>query len=338
MGHSSRIIYIDILRSLCILLLLTYHSFAIYTGGWIKPDNVPDIPLYGWIGKLSYSFMLPMWVFISGHIWGHQVYTTKKVITLKGLIIKKTKKLIIPTFVFGILYILAFGSILELIKPIGLFLFFCGEGHLWFLPMLFWVFVFSYFLIRIPLPEHILFPIVVIISICSWNLPSLGIGNGIYYLMFFYFGLITAKNNCMSIRLINLVVFLISFILLFIILNPILDNVWHSDRYSRPIFQILIHLIPLPYQFVGIMFFYGLALRFDKYFQYNSIITFIAGYSFGIYIAHQFILFWLYYHTSLSEHIDPMFLPWFALITTTILSVLFVNICFRFKIGRKFLS
>ena len=91
MGHSSRIIYIDILRSLCILLLLTYHSFAIYTGGWIKPDNVPDIPLYGWIGKLSYSFMLPMWVFISGHIWGHQVYTTKKGYNIKRINYKKLK-------------------------------------------------------------------------------------------------------------------------------------------------------------------------------------------------------------------------------------------------------
>ena len=47
-----------IIRPMAIFLLVVWHSFIIYAGGWKKPEGFLPISEYWWLGKLSYSFML----------------------------------------------------------------------------------------------------------------------------------------------------------------------------------------------------------------------------------------------------------------------------------------
>ena len=343
--NQGRIVIIDALRVLCVCLLITYHSFAIFTGSWERPESVSIIDCYRWIGRIAYSFMLPLWVFISGFLWGYQLYGKCKRLTFIGLVRKKTAKLLVPAYLFSLLYLLAFGSVSDLTQPFNLLIFLSGEGHLWFLPMLFWVFIYSYFVISINVPDYIKFPIVLVISALAWNLPSLGLGSGLYYLQFFYIGILTFKYQYIINTYLtkwNTIVFLgIGYIVSFVLLNPYIE--WTSALdvstiKGRSLSQLLLHIIPIPYQITGVYLFYGLALKFESYYRNNPIIGFIASYSFGIYIVHQFILMLIYYHTPLPEKVSSYLLPVLSFIITTVISIIFVNICLRSKIGRKLLS
>ena len=92
--YMNRLFEIDLLRVFCIFLLVAFHSFSIYTGSWSEPHGLQFIPAYYWIGKFCYSFMLPLWVFISGFLWGYQVIEQKRIQTLKQLAKKKAQKFV----------------------------------------------------------------------------------------------------------------------------------------------------------------------------------------------------------------------------------------------------
>lgn len=70
---GRKILYdVLLIRILLIFLLVVYHSFAIYNGAWKPLNGFPIIKSYRCIADISYSFMLEMFVFISGLILGFQ--------------------------------------------------------------------------------------------------------------------------------------------------------------------------------------------------------------------------------------------------------------------------
>ena len=54
------------IRPILIVLLVVYHAFIIYRGGWEPPVGFKNVVVYKWIAEVSYSFMLETFVFISG--------------------------------------------------------------------------------------------------------------------------------------------------------------------------------------------------------------------------------------------------------------------------------
>jgi surface polysaccharide O-acyltransferase-like enzyme len=59
---------------------------------------------------------------------------------------------------------------------------------------------------------------------------------------------------------------------------------------------------------------------------------------FGVYIYHQFILKYLYYHTALSSLLTPVLLPWVGLWITLVFSLALSGISLQTKIGRNVLG
>lgn len=107
---NKRLDEISFLRPILILLLVFYHTFIIYAGGWHEPEGFVPCKIYSLLDSLSYSFMLPTFVFISGYIWGWQgTYRSVKE-NFKSLVIKKTKRLILPSIFFSIAYLLLFSD------------------------------------------------------------------------------------------------------------------------------------------------------------------------------------------------------------------------------------
>lgn len=49
---------IAVIRPILIILLVVYHSFIIYQGGWSEPIGFEHNRAYWRISKASYSFML----------------------------------------------------------------------------------------------------------------------------------------------------------------------------------------------------------------------------------------------------------------------------------------
>lgn len=132
---------VTLIRPVLIVLLVFYHAFAIYSGAWAPIEGFPEVPVYWWLDKLSYAFMLEMFVFISGYVFGFQVRTKGNMkLQAKALFWSKFKRLMIPCIVFSLLYILLFGKIAQPVQ-ITLYSLLNGVGHMWFLPMLFWCFV-----------------------------------------------------------------------------------------------------------------------------------------------------------------------------------------------------
>ena len=137
---------VDINRVLSILLIVILHSLAFYTGAWAAPDDFQSVGLYKYLGKLCGSVAVPSFVFISGFLFRSQITTKKQ--DFASLIKKKAKRLLLPSVIFSILYVLLFNE--EIFSLSSLFDILNGAGHLWFLPMLFCSFCASFYLFRLP--------------------------------------------------------------------------------------------------------------------------------------------------------------------------------------------
>lgn len=176
------------IRVILVLLLIIYHSLCPYTSAsWDNPQG-QEIPLFYWIGRLSYSCMLETFVFISGIILGYQtIRKGKEALSFNYLIIGKLRRLILPSVIFSLLYFILFMDLsyapLFVVKAL-----FEGVGHMWFLPMLFWCF-FGIFIINIlGINRKEILPILIIFSIFS-SLPlPLRMNLSMYYFIFFFLG------------------------------------------------------------------------------------------------------------------------------------------------------
>lgn len=82
---------------------------------------------------------MPMFVFISGFLFGGQLMR-KQPVSFAGMLKSKFIRLMVPFFVFTILFMFTTNSVSW--KPFYQWTY----SHLWFLPMLFWCFVITYFL------------------------------------------------------------------------------------------------------------------------------------------------------------------------------------------------
>lgn len=180
---------VAIIRPILIFLLVFYHAFAIYSGAWAPIKGYPDVPVYWWLDKLSYVFMLEMFVFISGYVFGFQIRTKgNEKLKAKNLLWGKFKRLMIPCIVFSLLYILLFGNIAQPVQK-TVYDLLNGVGHMWFLPMLFWCFVGVWVIEKLRLKAKWIIPVLVLCSICSFLPMSLRMGTDMYYMFFFFWAI-----------------------------------------------------------------------------------------------------------------------------------------------------
>lgn len=166
--NSQRHADIDLLRCLLILLLVTYHAFCPYTGNWKAIEGYEYVGLYHVIGALFYSFFLEMFVFISGFLYGEQVKKGNP-LSVKEVAIKKSKRLLIPSVVFSIAYVFLFHR--DTLDVKSLYTVLNGAGHMWFLPMLFWCFIGTYFIDKYSRKLILIIPGVVILSVLAPPFP-----------------------------------------------------------------------------------------------------------------------------------------------------------------------
>ena len=189
--NLKRKVYLEdvvVLRLSLIVLLVLYHSFCIFSGAWEVPKDYPLIPIYWWIAKTSYSFMLETFVFISGYLFGFQVQKNGiGIICFKNTILKKAKRLLLPCFFFGVIYYTVFYDLSKPVYEIS-YSIMCGTGHLWFLPMLFWCFTEIYLIERLKVSYKVVLPLLALVALCSFIPLPFRMSNSMYYSLFFYIG------------------------------------------------------------------------------------------------------------------------------------------------------
>lgn len=77
MAEKKNLDEISFIRPILIVMLVMYHAFAPWAGGWKEPKGFVPCEAYWWWGKLNYSFMLETFVMISGYIFGYQLITSR---------------------------------------------------------------------------------------------------------------------------------------------------------------------------------------------------------------------------------------------------------------------
>lgn len=140
MHNKNQLSDIALMRPILIISIVIGHAFAMFhgTGGsWPLPDRYETFAGYGWINPIFISFALQAFVFVSGYLFAYKKPSNKL-----EFIQKKIKRILLPSLIFSTLYVLILQP--QMFKNISVvYEIINGAGHLWFLPMLFWCYLFG---------------------------------------------------------------------------------------------------------------------------------------------------------------------------------------------------
>lgn len=339
---------VSFIRPILIVLLVLYHAFAPWCGAWKSFDGYEPNEAYWWIGKAAYSFMLPMFVFISGYVWSYQREALNKKDALEQLLSKKFKRLYIPSLIFSIAYLAIFkGSVFIEIGGGGKSLItivldiLSGYAHMWFLPMLFWIFLLMWCILQI---DKRWLRWLIVVGLCGISfLPvPLGINTAFFYIIYFYAGyeaLIYVdhlkKLSTSKAIIAQWLIFIIAFILLTKLDEKCVNYYSNKSILIKAIGLTTSNVISKVYGFLGISALYGTSVHYTDKHQLSSTVIKLGTYCFGVYLFQQFILQAVYYHTPISSIIGSQWLPWIGFIFALALSVL-LSILFKHTyIGKK---
>lgn len=336
---------VNVIRPITILLLVIMHSFTMYAGGWSLPEGIEKIRAYFWIQKVTFSSMLEMFVFISGYIFAYQIYEQKKQLAFKTLVYSKFKRLIIPSLIFSLLYALFFYA-----KKFTIISFsydvLSGIGHMWFLPMLFWCFIATYFLLKLNIKDEFKLMFLFCVSIVSIIPLPFRMTNTMYYLFFFYLAFYVWNHRVVILdRFVNLKTVICSFLLfviLFVPLTLVREQIYlqindTNEIIFKAVYLCFGKLLQIIYATVGLLSFYITVLYFLKFIRIPQWLVNLNALCMGVYIIHQFILQYLYYYTDVPQYLGSYWLPWFGLFFSLFSSLLLAWLIRKTSVGRKLL-
>lgn len=329
---------VSFMRPILIVLVVLYHAMAIHTGNWHLPEGTEQIGVYSAVGRIAYIFMLEAFVFMSGYVWAFQ-REQKGEEKFGVLVKKKAMRLLVPCYLFGILYALLLERENSLVENIIDVL--TGIGHLWFLFMLFVCFIVLWCVLKWT-PKNRwggVFLLFLMLALFSYVDLPMQIPNIMYYLLFFFMGyaMYSYRERLMNhINVKHVVVAWAVFVILYIGLSYV-RNYGIVNLEEGNMLEIVKKGCRMGYTIVGLMAFYLTSVYVVSRVKISPWWIKIGTMCFGVYIFQQFILQGLYYHTSLSVLVEPLLLPWLAFAVTLFGSVLLTWLFRKTTLGRRIL-
>lgn len=326
---------VSFIRPILIVLLVMVHSFTVFNDGWPPFEGFVPCETYKWTSRLSYSFMLETFIFVSGYVYAFQKYELGKEDNLGKLLSKKAQRLLFPSVVFSILYAqLINGKNLLDSTNIGssLLSVLSGVGHMWYLPVLFWCFVAIYLVNKVRLNKIsmlVVFGVMAILPLPSlpfqlYRLP--------YYFFFFYLGQIFWQNkekyfsNLSNLSIQKIFSIWLVFMLVFVALRIIKADVMELADGNITLLQkisynIISKTCQLVYATIGVTAIYTTGIFVTSKHKLSDWYIRLGNLCFGVYIFQEFILKYLYYFSNLPKICPPHVIPWVCFIITIILSL-----------------
>lgn len=338
------------IRLSLIFLLIVYHALSIFTGAWDSPYSIDiQIPVYEWVGMSIHSFQLETMVFISGLLLGFNAMRNNDSLSYNSCVVKKARRILLPCLFFGVIYFMMFYNIhVSWYNLIWKLL--NGCGHLWFLPMIFWCFVITYFITKCLPHLHqfsdnnkfkIMLVIAAIFSILNpFVFIPLGFGSVGNFYIYFFMGFclkterLTLPNTTRLNFSIAMIIFIVSFLLIMSMRYHYIREVnSYIEKVSMMVINNICHTVNA---LSAIYLIYTFANRESvlRFLSGKSILITFSGYCYGVYIYQQFILKYLYYHTQLPLVVSVYWLPWIATAITVILSLLLCHYSLKTRLGR----
>ncbi len=207
-GYSERVAVYDWVRLFATIFVVIGHSTYLniqttYGGvAYELPDNLNalyysrGLSWIRWLAGWVYEFHMPLFFMLSGAVMG-----LRPIGTFDKVVRSKVKRLLIPYFVYGCLFMLPvkrmgnFYSNDTLKEAFGGFLQGIDSGHLWFLTALFWCMI--VFVTYVKALEHFHIHSIYILLLLGGLTPLLfsylpldvlGLKNGLRYMIYFALG------------------------------------------------------------------------------------------------------------------------------------------------------
>ena len=342
--NDNRILYEVIpIRLFLVVLLVFYHAFAIFSDAWAPIENYPIIPFYSFLDKLSYSFLLETFVFVSGYVLGYQVKNKgeQRTFNARYIFVRKFKRLIVPSLLFSTIYLIVFNMYHEPLLTLA-YQIACGVGHMWFLPMLYFCFVFIYFIESINIPHGVKLLVVLLMPFASFLPLPFRIGLTLYYFPFFYFGYkLMRTNTSFKFSFVQLFPIIIILFTLSFALKRIVENQYYMlERGGELVTKFLNFEVRMVLRFicaslgVALIWLVSLKLKSVTNASISDRILKVSDCCFGVYIFQQFVLM-LFNGSNFPHLVSPYLYPWLVFLLTLILSVLLTLVVRSTSLGRK---
>ncbi|MBR1461786.1 MAG: acyltransferase family protein [Prevotella sp.] len=243
-----------------------------------------------------------------------------------------------PSVVFGILYFLIFFEYKGMGSAIYSIL--NGCGHMWYLPMLFWCFVFGWLLEQVKISDSWKLMILIAFNLFTMIGLPLRISNALTFMVYFYGGYLFYKNaDTINIKITTKRIILawVVFALCFICFRPLRDVLETSPEQSLWLkigIRVGNSMCKLIYVWAGIVSFYVTAVYYTKRHQITGAIKDLSACCFGIYLIQQFVLQLLYYKTDFPSLVGPYWLPWCGFAIAIISSYIVTKLLLKTKTGK----
>ena len=256
----------------------------------------------------------------------------------------KAKRLLIPCLVFSLIYFLCFKSIDVKIWKAQLYGVISGEGHLWFLPMLFWCFVFLFILEKLKIKGLYALCLSLIFSLLPVPTIPFRLSSSLYYFLFFYIGFYIQRNNInvdRSVSLKNILLCASGYLLVFILSKTILNfsqlQLFPNSVIINKIALLLgANVLKIMYSAFGLAFIFMLCryLLNSCNISINKSLIKLSGCCFGVYVFQQFILNFIIYSDRFISTLGTYWLPWFAFILALLGSIALSWVIMKTKVGK----
>lgn len=304
-NHTANQYDLSLLKVFAILLVVFGHSnyktIKTYLGGVDYSSYINGSfanVVIDFIISSIYFFHMPLFVFISGAIYYYGNIQLNKKYKFEVMLKKKFRRLIVPYFAIGILYMIPikagvnFYQVESIPKILGFGLALSiDSGHLWYLIMLFNIYIVFYFLENILNKNRTIINIFVLLVmyIFAYKFPTniLQIADIPRYLIFFYLGYIFQSNKKKILAFLDgkITTLFVGSLVYFVILifyfreaNIIATN---TEMYIyREVFLVVIAV-------VGISASYLFVTMIGDKVSNNRVIRVLDKYNFSIYLLHE---------------------------------------------------
>ena len=337
--QNKKLLYeVSIIRPSVIFLLVVLHSFTRMSSGW----ETQLIGVYKWLCCLIHGFRIETIALMAGYVFAYQSIDLERKYQLRPFVGKKFKRLIIPMLFFGIIYYFCFKFESENFG-ISDFLvaLLSGCGHLWFLPMLFWCFIAIWTIDHYKLSSIYTLIALALLSMAPIPKMPFGFARLPHFVFYVYLGyyLWTKRDYIFSKFLTRKWIFLLwsLYVFLVIILHTVIPDIESTAQMFLKVMRLgFLNLLKLLISCVGIIALYISVCYFctNKNYVPKQWIVRASDNCYGIYVYHQFILVYLYYHTSLDMEYNQLIVPWVGLVVSLSISYIFTRLTLKTRIGR----